>query len=419
MANGNSFLDELPKSLKTEVSEICEKLPSAIGIFEQVFEYAKGSQVAQKRAKISESESALNPNAAIFTLKDVSVLSPVRKKLDLVISTSPETTKPILLLLKDTNMQLKISELSQNVKFASFLPVPEKPNSMYLYFHYIEDAGAGQADSLLINLNKDAVLKQFQNSGILAGPEQTFEQCIEYMRKQAILVGFRISSPFSSLASETVYFHVECHRGIKEGTLYFLPNHLLFGFKKPILLFNSQDIESITYSSITRVTFNVTITSKVGEKYEFSMIDQNEFTKIDEYVKTKQVTDRSMSDEFKAKPMGKGQKLVEGNSALREAAQQLEGEGSSTELPLESDDEEEDEDFRAESELSDGSEGDPSDAELRDEGYNGNPEYVHMEEYEAEANGDEQLDDELRDYASEDIPLGEGEEEDGSGVEYD
>lgn len=361
-----SFLNEIPISIREKIDKISSVLPDTIAVFEELYNYAK-NDIPDERRKIVKKDSkisstAINESAIIFKLNNISVLSPLRKKLSLFFHLSESTRQPCLSLLKDSEVELSISNLKKNVVMATFLPVPEKKNLMYLFIKYNESNNRKHADPILISLNKETTVQQFQHLALIDNSTGNFEDCVEYMRKQAILTGFRISDPFSNASNEqNRTFHVECHRGTKEGTLYFLPDNIIFGFKKPILVFDSSDIGSITYSSITRLTFNVTLITKSEEKYEFSMIDQTEYANIDEYVKRKQVTDKSMSEELKAKSKSKNQNEDQ-QSILQETAEQMQKDVNINNVPLDSDDEE-DGNFEADSELSDGSEDDEDEEE--------------------------------------------------------
>ncbi|EDO15012.1 hypothetical protein Kpol_400p6 [Vanderwaltozyma polyspora DSM 70294] len=366
----DSFLDKLPAGLKSKVSTIIRALPSSKSVFQELYEFALNENDDSKRKMSKNSPSdicaSLEPvheEFTIFKIEDVTILSPIRKKLNLVLHISPTTKKPLLSLTnKDGGQELTIEDLNKNISMATFLPVPEKKNIFYMFINYKESVGSKYTEPVLITINKTNILEQFKKVGLIDLEIQDFTKCIEYIRKQAILTGFRMSDPFFSVRQDSdsvPSFHVEGHRGTKEGTLYFLPDHIIFGFKKPILLFQSIDIESITYSSITRLTFNVTLITKNDEKFEFSMIDQTEYSKIDEYVKMRQVKDRSMSEELKAKTANKNQQSQneddEQISALEAAAQQMEKNMNINDIPVDSDDEEDDGNFEAESDLSDGS----------------------------------------------------------------
>lgn len=427
------FLERLPDELRSKVVGIVNVVPEALQVFEQIYQYAssESDNLTRKVRKAGDGDTQLDlsipdESQIIFTIKDASLLSPIRKKLNLILHLSPDTGKPILSLLKNDKPEISIVDLRNNIKMATFLPVAEKQNYIYIFITYESSVGGKYTEPILMTLNKISLLQQFKESGLLDSSNEDFTKCVEYMRKQAILAGFRISDPFfSKQSTESESFHVECHRGTKEGTLYFLPDHLIFGFKKPILLFKSVDIEAITYSSITRLTFNVTLTTKDEKKFEFSMIDQNEFAKIDEYVKRKQVKDKSMSEELKAKSKNKsgqnGQEDENAPSALQEATQQMENEATLHDVNLSSDDEEGDQNFEGESDLSDGS-GLESEAEEEAE-----EEVEETVEYDRGAISETVTEDKQAEKSEklevEDIPIemdddDDDDDEEGSGVEY-
>ncbi|AET40819.1 Rtt106p Ecym_6448 [Eremothecium cymbalariae DBVPG len=357
MNKSQLFLDQLPKQLKEKVEHVCKTTPEALPIFQLVYECGQERDETKRKTFRIEQINVVDEENVIFELNDITFLSPVRKKLNFVISLGTDR-KPILMFSKDKTPEFLLRNLSTSVKYATFLPFPEKNNLMYLFIYYSDCDGA-IADPILLTMNKEIILKQFKEKGLVVQDSTDFSKCIEYMRKQAILTGFRIADPFSNNQSPSA-FHVECHRGTKEGTLYFLPDHIIFGFKKPVLVFESNEIESITYSSITRLTFNVTLITKKQEKYEFSMIDQLEYSNIDDYVKRNKVKDKSMSDELKAKPMTKAQQIGE-QSALKEAAQQMKEQATISDVPLNSDDEEADGNFESDEDSSNVSDSDSGD----------------------------------------------------------
>lgn len=371
----DNFLDEIPSDLKTKIEKITSVLPHSIQIFEELYQFAL-SQPDQSKRKIRKivepnENGKLDSFNVIFKLEDASILSPLRKKLNFVFHLSQNDRQPMLSLVKNDKIEFSVSDLKTNISMATFLPVAEKNNLIYLFIQYKSTLNSKYHDPILMTLSKDSTVHQFQKMGIITNDIKDFSKCVEYMRKQAILTGFRIIDPFNTNSKDHVKsFHVECHRGTKEGTLYFLPDHILFGFKKPILLFNSLDIESITYSSITRLTFNVTLTTKDEQKYEFSMIDQTEYANIDEYVKTKQVLDKSMSEELKAKKKLRNSQQTDGEqSILKEAEAQINEKQAKNinDIAMDSDDEQNDQDFKGESDLSDGSEQEDESEDLEGE----------------------------------------------------
>lgn len=237
-----------------------------------------------------------------------------------------------------------IDELTkENITFSTFLPVPEKKNLLYLVIFYQRNLNSAFSNEpIVLTLNKEQVSKQLVGEKLI----KEGDDFKVYIQRQAAVSGFKIADTFQGGFNS---FFVQAHRGTKEGLLYFLPNQILFGFKKPILLFKSEDIDSISYSSITRVTFNVTLVLKDGEKFEFSMIDQNDFANIDGYIKNRQVLDNSMSEALKAKPLTKNQE----SGALAEAEQQFPEGFEEGEVDDDDDDEENDANFQAGAEIDD------------------------------------------------------------------
>ncbi|GAV48135.1 hypothetical protein ZYGR_0I04320 [Zygosaccharomyces rouxii] len=440
----DSLLNNLDPELRNSVLSIVKKVPESVSIFQKVYDAGRTSnnefeplRKSQKLGNESTSEESIDRSSVIFGLNDVSVLSPLRKKLNLALHLSRGDKTPTLSLLRDGRQELAIRDLGKNITMAVFLPVAEKMGNVYLFITYTKSVDDKYGDPILITLNKESVLQQFKQNGIIENEIGEFTKCIEYMRKQAILAGFRITDPFFTNSSQqSPSFHVECHRGTKEGTLYFLPEHLIFGFKKPILVFQSSDIESITYTSITRLTFNVNLVTKEDEKFEFSMIDQSEYNKIDDYVKRKQVTDKSMSEELKAKSNYKNQQAAQGEnnepSALKEAAQLMEGGNEGGNLngaEFDDDDDENDANFEEESGSSDGSD-ESGEEEMNDETADREAmrEEQHDEQHEmedAEAEKAEDLEQEQDGGGdADDIPIeldddDDGDDDEGSGVEYD
>jgi hypothetical protein len=106
--------------------------------------------------------------------------------------------------------------------------------------------------------------------------------------------------------------HVKGFRGAKEGYLFFLPNGILWGFKKPLIFLPKDEISAVSYTNVLQRTFNLVVEVFVkdgdGEEdkqeYELSMIDQEEFAGIDTYVKKNGLQDASMAEQRRAKRLG-------------------------------------------------------------------------------------------------------------------
>ncbi|GMM34360.1 Rtt106 protein [Saccharomycopsis crataegensis] len=314
-----SFLETLPPDLKEKIVSVIRSNPESIDAFNSLYFHAVQAQAAiandgtNKRRKLAGGESdpvTIDKQSTILLLPKLSFQSPIRKKLNLVFSLNKSTQKPVLAIIKDEGYEtpeLVLTNLTTtNIRFSAFLPVPEKPKLQCLVLFYEENLGSKyNNDPLILNFNHEALVKDLMTSKVLSASDKNYKNRII---RQASICGFKIDDPFINHDS----FFVDAHKGTKEGTLYFLPTNIIFGFKKPILLFDSKDIKSITYSSITRITFNITLlvskhNSETGEvaeeRIEFSMIDQAEFSKIDGYIKAKEVVDNSMAEELKAKPV--------------------------------------------------------------------------------------------------------------------
>lgn len=100
--------------------------------------------------------------------------------------------------------------------------------------------------------------------------------------------------------------HVKAFRGSKDGYLFFLESGILWGFKKPLMFIPLTRITALSYTNILQRTFNVVVEVLAGEadateEIEFSMLDQEDYAGIDNYVKRHQLQDRSMAEQRKAK----------------------------------------------------------------------------------------------------------------------
>ncbi|KAG0681489.1 hypothetical protein C6P40_004742 [Pichia californica] len=328
-------LETLPADLKAQITKFINENPSSEKVFESLIEYYE-NKVSNIEGNDSKRKKTDNPfknvvnesmESAITTLKganvmlqlpDLSIQSPFRKRLNLVFGAFKGEKKAFLALTKsiESKPELLLRELtSNNVKFSGILNVPEKKPLRYMLIEYISnDGNVFKNDPLLIQFNNDQLEEQF--GSILGG-----KSFVQYLTSQLKLIDFNV---FDGTSDDV--FSVDAYKGNKEGYLYFLQNYVIFGFKKPIHIFNSTDIESITYNSITRLTFNILLNVKIYgviEHFEFSMIDQKEFENIDKYVKTKDFRDNSMAEQYKAQKQLKNN--TETPSDLAEAAKLVPG----------------------------------------------------------------------------------------------
>ena len=157
---------------------------------------------------------------------------------------------------------------------------------------------------------------------------------------------------------------------ISAGFLFFLENGIFFGFKKPLVFFDFDSIESISYTSVLQRTFNLNISYKPTpdsepEEIEFSMLDQADFAGIDAYIKRHELQDASMADARRAKKLNvnkqRGEPKTDGR-ANEEEDDRTELQKAEAELEDAEDEEEEDYDPGSEGE-SEGSGSDTTDDE--------------------------------------------------------
>lgn len=341
MAIASKKIGDLPPSLKSQVEKIIQQNPSSESVFtslidhfqQQITQSTSTNNVKRKKANsnqpiLPDSNMAINEPSIVtlegtnimLQLPDLSIQSPFRKKLNLVFGALKGEKKAYLALTKslDSKPELLLKSLTpDNIKFAIILNVPEKKPLRYFLIDYITNDGhVYDNNPLLIQFNNDQLEEKF--GSILSG-----KSFVQYLTSQLNLIDFRV---LDGTTDNNEIFYVQAYKSTKDGYLYFLPNHVIFGFKKPIHIFNSTDIESITYTSITRLTFNLLINVRIHgvvEKFEFSMIDQKEFESIDKYIKTKDVRDNSMADEYKAQKQLKNNNETPGD--LAEAAKLVPG----------------------------------------------------------------------------------------------
>jgi hypothetical protein len=91
------------------------------------------------------------------------------------------------------------------------------------------------------------------------------------------------------------------------GFLFFLPTGIFWGFKKPLIFFAFDSIDSVSYTSVLQRTFNLSIATRNclddTIEFEFSMVDQADFGGIDAYVKRHGLQDASMAEQRRAKKL--------------------------------------------------------------------------------------------------------------------
>ncbi|EME44813.1 hypothetical protein DOTSEDRAFT_53786 [Dothistroma septosporum NZE10] len=325
-------------------------------------------------------QGAISNPAVMFECKNVSFAVPARKKLKLqVIADSADSRRREVRLIdpKTENTEYTLSNSQIDEVFC--LPVPEKQQRQW-NFCVFPKAGATTAEGtpceqMVFTLNEtkpdDALStsrEKLEGDTYVTVTEPEIDQMLQPYGKQVIRPTedeFASSIPQSHRKGEKAY-HVKAHKGTKEGYLFFLPNGIIFGFKKPLSFFPFSSVEAISYTSVLQRTFNLVISATEGldseaKDTEFSMLDQADFAGIDEYIKKHGLNDASMAAERKAKAYNVNKPKDDGNGLVANGGND-ESELQKAEQQLQDEEDEEEEDYEESGGESDGS-GDYSDEE--------------------------------------------------------
>lgn len=203
--------------------------------------------------------------------------------------------------------------------------------------------------------------------------------------------GVTVATSFYDNSGKGKAFYAGAHAGTREGYLYFFPTYILFGMKRPILAFRHEDIKSVVYSTITRHTssLNLEVVSQEGtKKLELSMIDQEEFPTIDEYIRLHDLNKKSLSEELQAKPQLKQTGYKKSSEEEKNESETIEN----ADLGNDDDDDEDDGDYEASGSESEGDfEGEQN--EMEEENSGGEPQSGEDEEREEADDGENTGDD--------------------------
>lgn len=339
------LLDSLPEALRERVGTVVAAFPESREVFEAVVAHFADSprkKAATGAATVpAAAGAAAGPPHSVVVLRSLLILEmpdclvvlPIRKKASFVYALELASNRPFVAVAmpgvatgeEPAAVEVAITDLS-TITYAAIVPLLlEKANMMALVLFH------ANGDPIIATYNEDVLKDKLQQLMVKTGNANLDT----LLSKQLQMCGFDLELPF---AKNGAGFVVEAYKGSKEGMLYFLPQHLMFGFKKPVVLIGAGDVDSIAYASITRNTFLLVVVTAQGVKHEFGMIDQDEYERIDAYVKRRDVADQSMSEERKAVVKVKATQ----SGALAEAVAEAEAAGV---LADDDDDDLEDGDF--------------------------------------------------------------------------
>ncbi|KAK1969988.1 Rtt106-domain-containing protein [Colletotrichum sublineola] len=323
--------------------------PARIALFNDianfVHEQINGPEPASKRRRVDEGPTngfkATNTNGAalntapkssgtgnaadeevLLEIKDISVSVPQRKKYDLCFTANhlyaraPNTTAPVE----------GIIYAWEDIEYAFYLPVPEKTQVQHNYVLFPR----GTCLPTKTSPEKEALVFTVPSTppkqGTVGGPRASAASAVSDTYRG--LLDWALTTHLSSagnraeiVAADPSIFHslvrqphrpsekavhVKAFRGSKDGYLFFLPNGIFYGFKKPLVFLPIDRIVAFSYTSVLQRTFNIVVEvfteGDATEEIEFGMLDQEDYAGIDEsYVKRHGLQDRSMAEQRKAK----------------------------------------------------------------------------------------------------------------------
>ncbi|PRT54619.1 hypothetical protein B9G98_02239 [Wickerhamiella sorbophila] len=225
------------------------------------------------------------------------------------------------------------------------LPVPDRPKPTWNVV-IANSTGKDPASSIVLTLTDVAADKFIEN----AKPVSI---------RQALLDSLR---PYVKEVYDEPVLHVTVHQGSREGVLSFLHRYIIFGYRKPLTILPLSQISNLSYTVVTRLTFNIVVVLTSGEKHEFSMISHDSYEAINQWVTDRYLEDLSLAEERRAKKQRAGPSELE--AAAEEASQLPEAEDDSDEEEAEFSEESDSESGGEEEEESDnaGSEAEESDS---------------------------------------------------------
>lgn len=368
---------ELPSDLAAGITSLYRENADAKVIIDSLVKLAydsgkEQSELVHKKAKTDATASSSTSDSVVSKLKIflginlVSVVLPIRKKLNFFIGADPRGKTWVWVSSKEDG---SIDDMYPATDTADFrcvacLPVPDRSGTPLFNIVFVPGGAAQEVTTppqpLVFSVPEEPAKNAFDGSLFLQGKDKT-----QFMYKDLILLGCQgISLPISVPDTEIFgdKFHVLAHKGAREGYLFFMQNEVIFGFKKPLLCMNTEDIESISFSTITRLTFNINVVLKSApdEVVEFSLIDQSHYGEIAAFIERIAVKNESFDDKLKAKTFMKNQQP---DNILAVAQNEAENE---VPVAYDDEDEEDDENYTGESSDSDG-DADESDEEEAEE----------------------------------------------------
>ncbi|EXK38672.1 hypothetical protein FOXG_04907 [Fusarium oxysporum f. sp. lycopersici 4287] len=276
---------------------------------------------AANDTKPVKTETNAADEAVLLEIKEISVSVPQRKKFELcftdghIYARAPNTAAPIP----------AITYAWSDIEYVFYLPVPEKNQVQHNYVIFprgtcLPSKTNPPAEEPLVFTVPATAPKQ----GTIGGPDAGSAAAVSdnykslfhwalnrHLKPNGVSIISADPNKFQSMVRQPhrpseKAVHVKAFRGSKDGYLFFLENGILWGFKKPMMFIPLSRIAATSYTNILQRTFNIAIEVFAGEgdateEAEFSMLDQEDYSGIDDYIKTHRLQDRSMAEQRKAK----------------------------------------------------------------------------------------------------------------------
>ncbi|KAE8453103.1 hypothetical protein EG329_012290 [Mollisiaceae sp. DMI_Dod_QoI] len=266
---------------------------------------------------------ATGDDPVLLEVKEISVVIPQRKK--------------YTLCLTSTHLYARLQDSKDPVAGISFAwsdIVPEKTQKQYNYILFPRGsiispskpaAGAPPIPEPIVFTIPDSAPKPGTISGLEAAAASAVSDDYKTLFDWAISTQLKAAGKATKIvqADEKLFaseqrqahrpgekaVHIKAFRGSKDGYLFFLPNGILWAFKKPLLFLPHERISAVSYTSVLQRTFNLSVEVDMSvsggeesvEEFEFSMLDQEDFGGIDAFVKRHGLQDKSMAEQRKAK----------------------------------------------------------------------------------------------------------------------
>lgn len=324
--------------LQGRVDALCSRDPGARSVIQDVIKHITGDTAPTK-------EVSTDAYSTIFT--DLSMILPERRKVSLGIS-----EKGFVVLL---GAQPLISASFATYNVALCLPVPKRPKPTWNLL-VTNMAGAGPWVVLTImDVSADKHNAQAKSTETLRKvlcdmlkPHLKYLQSFDNGKEQLLMV--------------------KSYIGAKEGILYLMKDFVFFGFKKPLILITLAEIEDVSFTVVTRLTFNVVFTLADGVNHEFGMISHDYYDKICQWIASAGINDRSLAEEHKAKRFRAAKDESDERSLLAEAAAEAGEPEPIEQLDVgdeedDSEDDSEDEDYTSNRQADSGGSGESSEEE--------------------------------------------------------